>query len=76
LEHAPRDPDDAVIVADLHPELHGLLIGVFHRASRRSWRPMQPSSDPRLRLGLADLEHPRGRLDLCPGAGTSNERAG
>jgi hypothetical protein len=28
LEHAPRDPDHAVVLADLDPELDGLLLGV------------------------------------------------
>jgi hypothetical protein len=28
LEHAPRDPEDAAVLPDLDPELHGLLIGV------------------------------------------------
>ena len=28
LEHAPRDPDHAVVLADLDPELHGLAFGI------------------------------------------------
>jgi hypothetical protein len=28
LEHAPRHPDDAAVLANLDPELHGLLLGV------------------------------------------------
>jgi hypothetical protein len=32
LEYAPRDPDDAAVLADLDPELHGLPLG-FQRAS-------------------------------------------
>jgi len=29
LEHAPRDPDDAAVLADLDPELYSLLLGVL-----------------------------------------------
>jgi hypothetical protein len=28
LEHAARDPDDAVVLSDLDPELYGLALGV------------------------------------------------
>jgi putative ABC transport system substrate-binding protein len=28
LEHAPRDPDHATVLADLHPELHRLPLGI------------------------------------------------
>jgi hypothetical protein len=28
LEHPPRDPDDAAVLPDLDPELHGLPIAV------------------------------------------------
>jgi hypothetical protein len=28
LEHTARDPDDAAVLLDLDPELHGLLLGV------------------------------------------------
>jgi len=28
LEHAPRDPDHAVVLADLDPELDGLTVGI------------------------------------------------
>jgi hypothetical protein len=28
LEYAPRDPDHAVVLADLDPELHGLPLGI------------------------------------------------
>jgi hypothetical protein len=28
LEHAPRDPDHAVVLADLNRELNGLQLGI------------------------------------------------
>jgi hypothetical protein len=28
LKHTARDPDDAAVLADLDPELYGLLLGV------------------------------------------------
>ena len=28
MEHAPRDPDHAVVLADLDRELHGLPLGI------------------------------------------------
>ena len=28
LDHAPRDPDHAVVLADLDPELHGRPLGI------------------------------------------------
>ena len=28
MEQAPRDPDHAVVLADLDPELHGLPLGI------------------------------------------------
>jgi hypothetical protein len=28
LEHAPRNPDHAAVLADLDPELHGLPLGI------------------------------------------------
>ena len=33
LEYAPRDPDHAMVLADLDPELHGLPLGI-QRAPR------------------------------------------
>ena len=35
-EHAPRDPDHAVVPADLDPELHGLPLGI--PAASSGWR--------------------------------------
>jgi hypothetical protein len=59
LEHAPRDPDHAVVPADLDPELHGLPLGIpagVLGVAKPPLRPVRRSRSRRLAaIPAADL---------------------